>query len=572
MLAGTKIKAFKELIDSLSRDEIIWLNGYLTGLVSDNQGATPMPVEEVKAATPQRITIAYGTETGNAKNLATSFAARAKKNGIPVKLVSLDQYRLPDLTKEELFITVISTQGEGEPPIGAKKFYDHLYAEKPSLQKMKFAVLALGDSSYPLFCKTGEDVDEQFSQLGGKRLLPLQKCDVDFEPEAETWFDQLLRSLKHETSTKEQVSHVTATVAVQTKAKGKRYYDGNIQSNTNLNGRGSAKETYHIEIAVNEPVDYSPGDSLAIVPNNRKTVVEEIISLTGIDRNLVVTTEKNTGTVEELLTSQLNICYLLTSTVKNYAELTQQQIPETRMDLKDLLRIYPVKNTDQFIEVIRILKTVAPRLYTIASSPGAHPGEIHLTVGKHRFLLEDEQHFGLCSEFLGELPVGTSIRFYIHRNRQFNLPEPGKDMIMIGPGTGIAPFRSFLAERDTTGVDGKNWLFFGDHHFTTDFLYQTEWQSWLSTGVLTRMNVAFSRDQEHKVYVQHKMLEHAADIYKWIEDGAVIYLCGAKGPMNNDVEAAIRQIVQQEKKCSTEEANHYFENLKKTGRYHKEVY
>ena len=572
MLAGIKIKAINELIATLSRDEIIWLNGYLTGLVSENQDTTDLPLEEINAAASQRLTIAFGTETGNAKNLATSFAARAKKTGMPVKLVSLDQYRLTDLIKEELFIIVISTQGEGEPPIGAKKFYDHLFAEKPSLQKMKFAVLALGDSSYPLFCKTGEDVDQQFNQLGGERLLSLKKCDVDYEPEAEAWFEQLLQYLKNSIGSKEQLPAIINPVVSQPKAKGKKYYDGKIQANINLNGRGSKKETYHIEIAIQETVDYSPGDSLAIVPNNRKAVVEEIISLAGIDRNLVVTTDKYTGTVEELLTSQLNICYLLTSTVKNYAVLTQQQIPETRMDLKDLLRIYPVKNAEQFLEVIHILKPVAPRLYTIASSPIAHPGEIHLTVGKHRFLLEDEQHFGLCSEFLGELPIGESIRFYIHRNRQFNLPEAGKDLIMIGPGTGIAPFRSFISERDATGAQGKNWLFFGDHHFTTDFLYQTEWQSWLSTGVLTKMNVAFSRDQEQKIYVQHKMREHAAEIYRWIENGAVVYLCGSKGPMNNDVEMALQQIVMQEKKCTEEEASRYFENLKKTGHYHKEVY
>ena len=236
---------------------------------------------------------------------------------------------------------------------------------------------------------------------------------------------------------------------------------------------------------MNEAVEYEPGDSLAIVPQNRKTVVDVIIRLTGVDRNLMLTTDKHNGTVEELLTKELNVCYLLTSTIKSYAEITGQGIPDTRMDLKDLLRIYPVKDAAQGAEVLKLLKSIAPRLYSISSSPAAHEGELHLTVGKHAFLLQDEQHFGLCSEFMGELSTGTAIRFYIHKNRAFKLPAADKDIIMIGPGIGIAPYRSFIAERDAGGATGRSWLFFGDRNFTTDFLYQTEWQAYLATGSLT---------------------------------------------------------------------------------------
>ncbi|HUC80760.1 MAG TPA: hypothetical protein VMR70_07580, partial [Flavisolibacter sp.] len=265
-------------------------------------------------------------------------------------------------------------------------------------------------------------------------------------------------------------------------------------------------------------------------------------------------------------------CYLLTSTVKTYAEITGQQIPDTRMDLKDLLRIYPVKNPEQFAEVVKTLKPIAPRLYSISSSPAAHPGELHLTVGKHSFLLQDEQHFGLCSEFLGELPTGQNIRFYIHKNRAFKLPPAEKDIIMIGPGIGVAPFRSFVAERDVQGAPGRNWLFFGEQHFTTDFLYQTEWQSWLSTGTLTKMNVAFSGDGSEYRYVEHKLLQHRKEVFEWIENGATIYLAGEKGPLHEKVESALKNIIKEQKGIDKEEATAYFAELKKNGRYEREVF
>ncbi|RYZ20047.1 MAG: sulfite reductase, partial [Chitinophagaceae bacterium] len=436
---NAKIKKMQELVADLSRDEIIWFNGYLAGIVEGSKEATAT-VAIPPASSVAKITLAYGTETGNAQKLAIGFAAKAKKNGVQVKLVSLEQYKLTDLPREEKLFIVISTQGEGEPPVGAKKFYDHLFAQAPSLPGLNYAVLALGDTAYPLFCKIGEDVDAQLQKLGAKRLSPLQKCDIDYEDDAAKWFDSVLKNVESCAAASELATTPASSAITAPKAKGKKYYNGNIVTNINLNGRGSNKQTFHIEIAVNELVEYEPGDSLAIVPQNRKVVVDEIIRLTGINRNLFITTEKHSGTVEELLTKELNICYLLTSTVKTYAEITQQQIPDTRMDLKDLLRIYPVKEPAQFAAVVKILKPIAPRLYSISSSPSAHSGELHLTVGKHSFLLQDEQHFGLCSEFMGELAVGTPVRFYIHKNRAFKLPVADKDIIMVGPGIGIAPY------------------------------------------------------------------------------------------------------------------------------------
>jgi sulfite reductase (NADPH) flavoprotein alpha-component len=258
--------------------------------------------------------------------------------------------------------------------------------------------------------------------------------------------------------------------------------------------------------------------------------------------------------------------------VKKYAEIVHQEIPATRIDLLDLLRIYPVKNSAQFKDVISVLEPITPRLYSIASSPEAHNGEIHITVAKNNFNLNNEIKYGLTSDFLSHLGVNTNLQFYVHPNAQFRLPEEDKDVIMIGPGTGVAPFRSFIAHRDATGASGKNWLFFGDQHFATDFLYQTEFQNWLETGVLTKMNVAFSRDQKEKLYVQHKMIREGEQFFEWLESGAYVYICGAKEPMSVDVENALLNIIQVHGNRSKSEAVTYLDQMKEDGRYLKDVY
>ncbi|MFC0775346.1 diflavin oxidoreductase [Terrimonas alba] len=572
MLGEVKLKQLHELIDSYSKEELIWINGYLSGIVANGKThATPQANgHEAKPVATKKVTLAFGTETGNAKRLSAHLAAVAKKKGVNAKLVGLDQYRLTDLPKEDYFFVVISTQGEGEPPIPAKKFYDHIHEATLDLSHLKYSVLALGDTSYPMFCKTGEDVDAQFGKFGAKRVVPLQKCDVDYEEDAQQWFDKVLAILN------EQPAAAPASVAVPSTAKkpaGKKYYNGTILANINLNDRGSNKKTYHIEIGTDEPIEYEPGDTIGIIPRNREDVVNRIISLTGIDETLVVEATKAKATVKELLSQHLNVCYLLTSTIKKYAAIIQQEIPDTRMDLVDLLRIYPVKDATQFLEVIKILMPIAPRLYSIASSPNGHGNtEVHITVARDRFLALDEQRYGLCSEFLGDQPVNSSLTFYVHKDKNFKLPAPEKDIIMIGPGTGAAPFRSFLAERDATGASGRNWFFFGEQHFITDFLYQTEIQNYVETGVLHNLDLAFSRDQKEKIYVQHRMLEKAEELYQWIDNGASVYISGTKDPMSKDVEHALLQIIGEQGKKSGDEAKKYLEQLKKEGRFEKDVY
>jgi sulfite reductase (NADPH) flavoprotein alpha-component len=394
---------------------------------------------------------------------------------------------------------------------------------------------------------------------------------VDYEEEALVWFEKVVTIV---TADAKPVAVAPPVIAhsVSKKATAKKHYNGTILTNIDLNDRGSSKQTYHIEIATEEIVEYEPGDAIGIFPKNRFDVVERIISITGIDGSTEIATSKITASVRELLTNNLNICYLLTSAVKKYAAIIQQEIPDTRMDLVDLLRIYPVKNAEQFIEVVKILSPIAPRLYSIASAPAVQENEVHIIVARNRFLAQDEQKFGLCSDFLGDQPNGTPISFYVHKNRAFRLPAPEKDIIMIGPGTGIAPMRSFLIERDATGATGKNWLFFGEQHFITDFLYQTEIQNYKETGVLNNLDLAFSRDQQERIYVQHRMLEKAAELYQWIEGGAFIYISGTKDPMGKDVENTLLQIIAEQGNKTVEEAKKYLEQLKDEGKYEKDVY
>ncbi len=567
MLGENKFKILLDLINNATKDELIWMNGYLNGVVK-NQVPAAEPVAATAAAV-NKITIVYGTETGNSKRLATDFAAKAKRKSIHAKVVGMDQYRLADLAKEEYLLAVVSTHGEGEPPEAAKKFYDHIHKNGFKLEKLKYSVLALGDTSYPLFCKTGEDVDVQLNKLGGQRIAPLQKCDLEYDEDANGWFNTVLKNL---TVTKEAAPAVE-TVAAPAPAKktGKQTYTGTVMSHINLNDRGSGKTTWHIEIAA-EGIQYQCGDSIGIVPENDSQVVTDIIAVTKADGNKSVEFKKEKVTVYELLKRKINIIHLTERLVQQYATVTGHTIPAGRADLLELLKKYPVKNVTQFEEILVGLNATSPRLYTIASSPAAHEGEVHVVVAKDVYQKNTEMHFGLCSDYLGQLKEGKKQHFFVQPNKRFRLPAENKDIIMVGPGTGIAAFRSFLAERDATGATGRNWLFFGEQHFVSDFLYQTEIQNWFETGVLTRANFAFSRDQEEKIYVQHKMLENAEELYQWLAGGGLFFVCGKKDPMSNDVEKALLTIIQQQGKKTEQEAKEYLEHLEEQGRYEKDVY
>ena len=368
---------------------------------------------------------------------------------------------------------------------------------------------------------------------------------------------------------KETAPTVVAPAVV--KKAGKQAHSGTVITKINLNDHGSSKETWHIEIAA-DGLEYQCGDSIGIVPENPTAVVEDIITITGTDAARLVKFKNEEFTIYDLLKHKINVIHLTERLVKQYAETTGHDIPPTRMNLLDLLKIYPVKDAAQFEEIILKMNAISPRLYTIASSPSAHDGEVHIVVVKDRYSVNGEPKFGLCSAYLSDLKQECVQKFFIQPNKRFRLPAADKDIIMVGPGTGIAAFRSFIAERDATGATGRNWLFFGDQHFATDFLYQTEIQNWHETGVLTRVNVAFSRDQQEKIYVQHKMLKHAAELYHWLQGGGYFYICGKKDPMSHDVENTLLRIFEQQGNKTAEEAKQFLEQLEEEGRYEKDVY
>lgn len=561
MLAEPKFKILSELIGQLSKEELIWVNGYLSGLVTK-------PLSDSRAIqTVQKITIAYGTETGNAKKLATDFATKAKKKGIPVKLAALDQYKLSELPREEYFITVISTQGDGEPPIGAKHFYDHIHKNGFTLPQLKYGVLALGDTAYPLFCKTGEDVDKQFEYLGAKRIAPLQKCDLDYEASAHQWFEAFLSTLQQQE---------TGTTVIQKalevkKASGKQYYEGTVLTNINLTAKGSAKKIYHLEIAA-EGVEFVSGDSIGIVPENAPGLVHQILSVAGIAADTQMEYKGESLPVAELLGTKLNISYLLDKSVKHYAAVYGKEIPLLKTDLLSLLQQYPLPSQEAFMQVLGGLTQIVPRIYNIASSPLAHNGEIHITVLQDVFETNGITGKGLCTQFLERKKEGDRLRFFIQTNKRFRLPAADKDIIMIGPGTGIAPFRSFVAERDAMGASGRNWLFFSEDRFTTDFLYQTEWQAWFQTETLTRIHLAFKNGNDNFITLPEKIQQQSAELFSWLENGASLYICGEKEPAGKNIEAALLKVFEVHTNGTTEAATAYLEKLKQEGRYHKDLY
>lgn len=552
MLASEKLLHVKNLVKDFSRDEIIWTNGYLAGLLASNQEVVESEVSNIKPAKP---TIIYGTETGNAKKLASQLQSLFKKNKIQSKSVDAFQYPIEKIDKEEFIILIVSTQGDGDLPQNAQKFYDNLSNLDLNLTSTKFAVFGLGDTSYPFFCKSGEEIDTLFGKLGANRAFPLVKADLDYQDIAENWFNEVLKLVQNSgtsaaSTQNQQVSKTTHT---------KKNYQGVVKHKVILNDRGSNKETYHIEIAVDE-VDYEPGDALGVYPKNNQKEILAIANLFGEDSR-----------ANEL--ENKNIRALSKKSINQFADLLKVEISEDKLDLVDLLNKYLSDKSDvKFDEVLALLHPIAPRLYSISSSKEAHEDEIHLTVNLNTFEIENQQKTGLCSQFLADFEVDQPIEFYIHKNRNFKLPDDSKDVIMIGPGTGIAPFRSFLTHRDATGAEGKNWLFFGEQYFVSDFYYQTDIQEWLSTGVLQKLDTAFSRDQKEKIYVQHRLKQQAKEIYQWLNNGAYIYVCGQKDGMSTDVEETLLEIIAKENNFDLISAKSYLENLEEEGRYQKDVY
>jgi sulfite reductase (NADPH) flavoprotein alpha-component len=554
MLSENKLSLLKQFVQNASKEEIIWSKGYLSGILDGGQLNGGTAETTTVNAVALKPLIVYGTETGNSKKVASNLLASFKKNKIQAKAIDISQYNVAKLEKESLVLFVVSTQGEGEFPQNAVAFYDELKASSANLNKVSFAIFGLGDSSYPLFCNAGILLEEVLIEKGAKAILPLVKADVDYADTIAQWETDLNKVFKNIGSS---VVHDDIKMIPAATISHKKNYIGKISHKVVLNDIGSNKQTHHIEIESDDEIQYVPGDALGVVPKNKKEEIDAIAAYFNSD-NAAVLIDKNVRGLSK-------------KSLEAFSKLFEIEIKEDKANLIDVIKKYHPKKVS-FDEVVALLLPISPRLYSISSSSEAHDGQVHLTVTLNQFTVDNELKSGLASEFLADFPVDEPIEFYIHKNQNFRLPSEDTDMIMIGPGTGIAPFRSFLAERDAVGAEGKNWLFFGEQHFVLDFYYQTEIQEWLTTGVLTKLDTAFSRDQERKIYVQDRIKEKAKDFNNWLENGASIYICGQKNPMSQDVEKAIVEVIAKERNISEDDAKLVLEELENQGKYQKDVY
>lgn len=581
------------LLPTITDTQKIWLSGYLAAtLQSELQGGSPVThggIQGARAEITKEVTILYGSQTGNSKGLANKAAKTLGDNGFKLTVQSMSDFKPNQLKKIKNLLLVISTHGEGDPPDNALTFFEFLHSKRaPKLADLHFSVLALGDSSYEFFCKTGKDFDQRLEELGASRLYPRFDCDVDFEEPASEWIQGVFGSL-NDAKGEEIIfeSGVDSKVGVSAYSRSNPFH-AEVLENINLNGRGSNKETRHLELSLEgSGLSFEPGDSLGVYPENDPNLVELILNeLTWSSDEKVVVKQDETRTLYDALYSFYEITVLTKPLLEKIVKLsTNQGLSELLInkeelkayiegrDLLDFIRDYGVwGNSAQ--EFVSVLRKIPVRLYSIASSLAANPDEVHLTIGAVRYESNGRRRSGVCSILTAErLQVGDTLPVFIQHNENFKLPtNPEVPIIMIGPGTGIAPFRSFMQEREELGADGRSWLFFGDQHFVTDFLYQIEWQKWLDSGVLTRADIAFSRDQEEKIYVQNRMRENSKELYKWLEDGAYVYVCGDEKNMARDVHHALIDIIETEGGFSREQAEEYVSRLSQEKRYQRDVY
>ncbi len=575
------------LISQLSTEQKFWLSGFLASMPAGSGAATPAASTE---KTP--ITVLYGTESGNAESLADRAAKTAKQKGFKPTVVNMSDISPKELEKSKNLLVLVSTWGDGDPPEAAEEFCASLFKDSFDYSKLNFSVCALGDTSYELFCATGLGVDKRLEELGGTRLSDCATCDVDFEEEYEAWSTKVwdvLASQATAVAPAAEFSLPTGFGAATVYDK-KNPFPAELTDKVLLNSPQSEKETWHYEISLEgSGLTYEVGDALAVIPHNDKAMVDAVLAATGLKFDEPVTLKKaGDCTLEVALTQHLDITALSKNVVKKYQALTGSAELEVLLsdaskdkyrefvdgrEIIDLLELYP-SDAITAQGLVDVFRGLPPRLYSIASSIKAHPDEVHLTVASVRYETQGKERKGVASTFLADdLNVGDKVSVYVHTNKNFRLPtDNNAPMIMVGPGTGVAPFRAFVEERAEIGAEGKNWLIFGDQRYLHDFLYQLEWQDALKSGSLSRLDVAFSRDQPNKRYVQHVMLEQAADIYAYLQEGGYFYVCGDASRMADDVHNALLQIVEQEGKLSAEQAAEYLSQLKKDKRYQRDVY
>jgi sulfite reductase (NADPH) flavoprotein alpha-component len=561
-----------------SAEQRAWLNGFLAGIFNRAPAAGTAPTSGgSKALAP--LTILYGTQTGTAESLAKQAAKEAGKRGFAATVLDMANVSVDQLPNHANLLLITSTYGEGEPPDAAKPLHSALAAasagELPvSFSALRYSVCSLGDTNYTLFCQAGKDFDAHLEKLGATRVTPRTDCDVDYEEPFTAWLDTTLTALGSAAAPGADTKTSEApTLSAEPYSK-KNPYPASVLRVRTLNAPGSAKEVNHVEFDLTgSGLTYEAGDALGVIAHNCPELVSAIIQALGCDGEEAVPTPAGELPLRTALTQHYDLGKPAPALLEllNLAGSASDSTPSPHHVLDALLAAAAKPQPTAFVAA---LKKLQPRLYSISSSPKAHPGQVHLTVGAVRYELNGIPRKGVCSTFLAEraLAHGTT-GVYVHSNKAFRPPsDPTVPMIMVGPGTGIAPFRAFLEERAATGATGKSWLFFGDQRASSDFLYRDELTALQSSGVLTRLDLAFSRDQPEKIYVQHKMLAAAAELYAWLEAGGYFYVCGDASRMAKDVDAALHQVVEIAGKKSPEHAAAYVQALKTAKRYQRDVY
>ncbi|MGF1910118.1 assimilatory sulfite reductase (NADPH) flavoprotein subunit [Vibrio kasasachensis] len=594
-LNDQQLNQLQQTVTSLSSQQLAWVSGYFWGLSQNQPASASAPISQVAAAVAAKpagkLSIIFASQTGNAKGIAEALEQEAKAQGIAVELFDASDYKGKNLAKETHVIVVASTNGEGEAPDNAIELHEFLQSKKaPKLANLKYGVIGLGDSSYEFYCQTGKDFDAYLSKLGATAFIDRIDCDVDYEASAKEWRARALETVKDDLSSGTEAEVVQLPVG-QATAGHSQYnkqnpYTATLLTSQKITGHDSGKDVRHVEIDLDASgITYQPGDALGVWYENSAELANAILAKVGLSGVESVDVEGESLSIHSALVSKYEITTANPQLVTKFAELSGskklQKLVEDKAKLRDyasntqIVDVLSEKKTKQTAqELLGLLRRLTPRLYSIASAQSEVEDEVHLTVGVVEYQQSDETRFGGASSFLSHrLEEGGEVKIFIENNNNFKLPQDDNTpVIMIGPGTGIAPFRSFVQERDNRDAQGKNWLFFGDRTFTQDFLYQVEWQKYLKSGLLTQVDVAFSRDQPEKVYVQHRIVENGQKVWQWIQDGAYLYVCGDATRMAKDVHEALIEVAQEHGKLSKEQAEEYINNLRKEKRYQRDVY
>jgi sulfite reductase (NADPH) flavoprotein alpha-component len=570
--AEEEINLLNRVVGPASQVQRAWLAGFLAGLDASQTGGVALPAAPARPAEP--ITIVYASESGNCEKLANDLAKAARKNGLKPTLIDMADLDLAEFTKAKRLVFIAATWGEGEPPARAIRAYGELMGEgAPRLDGVEYGVLALGDTAYAEFCAIGKKIDERLAALGGKRVVERVDCDLDFAQPASEWIGDALKVLTPPNANRGRVIEVdfgkTAT------APNTDIGEAEISEHVNLNSSRSNKETIHLALAFEGGAPaYEPGDSLDIYPENDPAYVDELLKLAGLADDDKLRAE---------LIKTRDVTTLSLKTIETYAAQTGHHYVKALLadgqakewiagrQLIDLIATFPIALTADHLRAVT--RPLAPRAYSIASSRREVGEEAHLLVSAVRYDSHGRARKGVASNYAAaRLKRGDRVRVKLKPNKHFALPAGDRDIIMVGPGTGVAPFRAFVQERRATAATGRSWLFFGDRQFTHDFLYQLDWQDALKDGSLTRMDVVFSRDTPEKIYVQHKIWDKRRDLIEWLDGGANFYVCGDAKNMAKDVRATLVRAYADVKALSPEAAEQAVASLERNKRYLQDTY